>query len=182
MVRDAIIFATKKHEGQFRKMTNIPYIVHPMEVMHILMQNGCSTETVIGGILHDVLEDTKTDYEEIEKIFGTDVAELVLAESEHKAKPWQKRKEEQLQSIKNERIEAKQICCADKLSNLMSIYFDLQTIGDEVWKKFKKDKTKVQWYFKSMIEQLDELEPFEMYQQLKHYYTLVFQNEDLKCC
>lgn len=41
-IHKAIIFATKAHEGQLRKVTNIPYIVRPMEVMQILTDNKCS--------------------------------------------------------------------------------------------------------------------------------------------
>lgn len=174
MIRDAIIFATKKHNGQYRKGTDIPYIVHPIEVMQILMDNKCSIESIIGGILHDTLEDTKTDYEEIEKAFGTEVANLVLAESEHKAKPWRMRKQDTINALKHESIKAKEVCCADKLSNLSSIFFDLQVIGDEVWKKFKADKSQIMWYYKGVIEGLNGLENYDMYKKLCNYFDLVF--------
>jgi len=60
LIQKAIIFATKKHEGQKRKGTDIPYIVHPMEVMQILTAMDCSQNVIIAGILHDTLEDTDT--------------------------------------------------------------------------------------------------------------------------
>jgi len=56
----AIIFASQKHENTKRKGTEIPYIYHPMEAMQILNDNGCPDNAIIAGVLHDVLEDTKT--------------------------------------------------------------------------------------------------------------------------
>jgi hypothetical protein len=50
-IHSAIIFAVRKHEGQKRKETDIPYIVHPFEVMQILTANGCDKEVVIAGRL-----------------------------------------------------------------------------------------------------------------------------------
>ena len=56
-IHEAIEFAAVKHRGQVRKGTDIPYIVHPMEVMYILTQNDCDETTVIAGLLHDTIED-----------------------------------------------------------------------------------------------------------------------------
>jgi hypothetical protein len=60
LIHNAIIFAAKKQDGQKRKGTDIPYISHPMEVMGILIANGCSETVIAAGILHDTLEDTET--------------------------------------------------------------------------------------------------------------------------
>ena len=85
-IQKAIVFATLAHEGQCRKGTNIPYIVHPMEVMQILTANGCNETVILAGILHDTLEDTQTTPEDILHIFGQEVLDLVLGESEDKSK------------------------------------------------------------------------------------------------
>jgi (p)ppGpp synthase/HD superfamily hydrolase len=84
-IHNAIIFASRKHASQVRKGTDIPYISHPMEVMDILRQNGCSENVIIAGILHDTLEDTNTTPAEIENKFGGDVLSIVQAESENKS-------------------------------------------------------------------------------------------------
>ena len=63
-IHNAIIFASIKHQNQKRKGTNLPYIVHPMEVMQILTENGCSENVIVAGILHDTLEDTDTTPQE----------------------------------------------------------------------------------------------------------------------
>ena len=80
-IQEAIIFATLAHEGQKRKGTDIPYIVHPMEVMQILTECHCNDDVVIAGILHDTLEDTKTVPADIEKKFGSAVLMLMRTKS-----------------------------------------------------------------------------------------------------
>lgn len=64
-IQKAIVFATLKHQNQKRKGTDIPYIVHPMEVMQILTDMRCNENIIIAGILHDTLEDTATTPKEI---------------------------------------------------------------------------------------------------------------------
>ena len=82
LLNQAIIFATKAHEVQFRKGTKIPYILHPMEAAAIVGTMTTDDEIVAGAVLHDVVEDTKTTVEEIKELFGERVASLVASESE----------------------------------------------------------------------------------------------------
>ena len=102
----AIEFATKKHNGQLRKGTLISYIVHPLEVMQILYSMRADTNLMIAGILHDTLEDTNTTPEEIKKLFGKDVLNLVESNSEDKSKTWCERKTHTIKELShaNERI------------------------------------------------------------------------------
>lgn len=75
-IEQAYLFAKKLHDGQYR-ISEEPYIIHPVEVAKILVDLKSDTNTVIAAFLHDVLEDTDTKPEEIEKIFSTDVLNLV---------------------------------------------------------------------------------------------------------
>ncbi|MFN3264635.1 MAG: RelA/SpoT family protein [Aquificaceae bacterium] len=75
-VRKALEFIEEKHAGQFRK-SGEPYVVHPIEVAITLAELGMDTDTVVAGLLHDVLEDTQTTYEELKEKFGKDVADIV---------------------------------------------------------------------------------------------------------
>ena len=75
-VQRAVEVATKAHEGQFRK-TGEPYIIHPLAVKKILEEWGMDEDTIIAGILHDVVEDTDVTLEDIKKEFGESVAFLV---------------------------------------------------------------------------------------------------------
>lgn len=80
----AIHIAERVHLGQLRTGTQEPYIVHPLAVSQILLDYGRPTEEVIGGILHDTVEDikgakAKADLiEEIHAGFGLDILKLIL--------------------------------------------------------------------------------------------------------
>ncbi len=75
-VQQAIKLATKAHEGQLRK-TGEPYIIHPLAVMKILEEWNMDEDSIVAGVLHDVVEDTDVTLKEIEEEFGKDVAFLV---------------------------------------------------------------------------------------------------------
>jgi len=93
MIHKAIQFATLAHKNQFRKGTNIPYIVHPFEVAQILTDAKCNEEVIIAGLLHDTVEDTDVAIGQIEQEFGHYVAELVSSCSEDKSQSWEERKQ-----------------------------------------------------------------------------------------
>lgn len=76
LVKDAYLFADKKHEGQVRKSGD-PYISHCIGVAEILAELQAGPETIATGLLHDTIEDTNTSKEEIASLFGSNVAELV---------------------------------------------------------------------------------------------------------
>jgi len=75
---DVLDFARKAHAGQTRKYTGDDYIVHPMAVADLVERHGGSKVQVCAALLHDVLEDTDTSMETIIKLFGGDVANLVM--------------------------------------------------------------------------------------------------------
>jgi len=68
--------AKESHEGQLRK-SGEDYIIHPIEVTKILINMKMDTDTIIAGILHDVVEDTMITIADIKYNFGEDAAELV---------------------------------------------------------------------------------------------------------
>lgn len=75
-IEEAFHFAERLHEGQYR-VSEEPYIIHPVEVAKILINLKADSHTVMAAFLHDILEDTDTQPEEIEKRFGKDVLTLV---------------------------------------------------------------------------------------------------------
>ena len=75
-IEKAYHIAKTAHEGQVRK-SGEPYIIHPLYVAIILADLEMDKETIVAGILHDVVEDTIMTYDEIAEMFGTDVANLV---------------------------------------------------------------------------------------------------------
>lgn len=72
----AYTYALKAHEGQ-KRASGASYITHPLNVAYILAELELDVVTIVTGLLHDILEDTTVDYEEIEKEFGEEVAYLV---------------------------------------------------------------------------------------------------------
>lgn len=72
----AVTFASKAHKGQKRKSGD-PYIFHPLETADILVSWGMDMDSIIAGVLHDVVEDTEATLEQINEEFGPDVAKLV---------------------------------------------------------------------------------------------------------
>ena len=75
-ISQAFILANESHIGQKRK-SGEDYILHPIEVAKILVDMRMDTDTIIAGILHDVVEDTLITLPDIEYIFGVDVRKLV---------------------------------------------------------------------------------------------------------
>lgn len=75
-IEKAYLFAKRLHEGQYR-ISEEPYIIHPVEVAKILVGLKVDSHTLQAAFLHDILEDTNTQPEEIEKLFGKDVLTLV---------------------------------------------------------------------------------------------------------
>ena len=75
-IMDAYILAEKQHRGQFRK-SGEPYIQHPLEIAYMLTTLTAGPATICAGLLHDVVEDTNCPIEEIQRIFGHDVASIV---------------------------------------------------------------------------------------------------------
>ncbi len=76
IVNKAYIYSAKVHKGQTR-LSGEPYLVHPISVAYILTEMNMDIPTIVTGILHDVVEDTHTTIEDIEKNFGKEIATLV---------------------------------------------------------------------------------------------------------
>lgn len=74
----AMNFATKAHEGDKRKFSGDDYITHPLKVALMVSAYTDDENTVIAGVLHDVVEDTEYTFEDIENKFGYTVKELVV--------------------------------------------------------------------------------------------------------
>lgn len=177
LLHKAIEYAAVMHRNQCRKGTDTPYIVHPMEVLQILTSEGCSPEVQIAGVLHDTVEDTEATIEDIEALFGSEVADLVRSDTEDKSLTWIKRKEQALERLKTQSLPARQLLCADKLANLKSIYSDMRIVGSNVWSRFKGSPSQTQWYYNEIIKELEkDLKGVKMFEELKKYYRLVFSD------
>lgn len=121
LVLDAIAFATRQHAGQLRKDNVTPYISHPLRVMTILSTSfGVDDpETLAAAVLHDVIEDTKVDYDDLYEQFGQRVAEYVALLTKDSRLPEETREERYLQGIADGPIEVKLCKLADAYDNVL---------------------------------------------------------------
>lgn len=76
LIEKAYLLALEAHGSQVRK-SGEPYIIHPLSVALILAELELDRETIVAGILHDVIEDTKYSYDDIVKMFSAEIADLV---------------------------------------------------------------------------------------------------------
>jgi (p)ppGpp synthase/HD superfamily hydrolase len=160
MFLEAFEFAYKAHLGARRKGTDIPYIVHPMDVASTLMKNGAGAELIAAGLLHDVVEDADISLDEIEERFGPRVRELVKGASEpeelrdiqDKQASWRSRKQHTVEFIAGAEVEMKMLSCADKLSNIRDMTNDLVREGEAFWDRFNAPKEEQAWYYRGLLE------------------------------
>lgn len=120
----AVKFAGEKHAFQRRKSHGAPtYLNHLFEVADFLIEVGGVEEEdwVIAALLHDTLEDTQTEPEEIEKLFGKEVLSLVQELTDDKNLPKEERKRLQVVHAPHKSKGAKQIKISDKISNVLSV-------------------------------------------------------------
>ena len=76
LIHKAYVFTAKVHHGQLRE-SGEPYLIHPLNVAHILADWNLDEETVVTGLLHDTVEDTVATVEEIRDLFGDTIAQMV---------------------------------------------------------------------------------------------------------
>jgi len=124
LIARAADFAARRHADQRRKgAAREPYINHLTEVAGLLAQatDGANPTVVAAGLLHDTLEDTETEFEELQKLFGRDVAKIVAEVTDDKSLPKAERKRLQVKNTPKKSREARLVKIADKTSNLRSL-------------------------------------------------------------
>jgi len=124
LILKAAHFAAKKHRDQRRKDKHAsPYIIHPISVALAIAQIGRvdDPEILAAALLHDTLEDTKTEPEDLEAEFGKKVCEYVLDVSDDKTLPKDERKRRQIEHAKQISKGAALIKLGDKISNVTDV-------------------------------------------------------------
>ena len=161
-INHALAFAAKHHDQQVRKGTRLPYLTHPANVALILTRYGQEDETVIAGILHDVIEGTVREaysremlVSRIREKFGEEVLDTVLqvthrhADDDGVELSPADRKADYLERLAEASTRARWVCAADKLHNAATIVADVRRTvePDSVWGRFKAGKEgTVRWY------------------------------------
>ena len=171
-INHAFAYAAKHHDRQVRKGTALPYLTHPANVAVILTRYGQDEETVLAGILHDVIEDCvnekytrETLEQRIGEKFGTTVLDTVLAvthrrfDDEGVELSSEERKDDYLERLAQASERARWVCAADKVHNGSSIIADLKRtqFPETVWGRFNVGREgTVRWY-RRVYERLSDL-------------------------
>ena len=172
VINHALAFAAKHHDRQVRKGTKLPYLTHPANVALILARYGRNDETIVAGILHDVIEDcvaegyTRAMLEQrIGDKFGPKVLDTVLAVTYRKLDDdgvelsGEDRKADYLERLAGASEEARWVCAADKIHNASSIVADLKrTVDTEtIWKRFGGGRAGTSRWYRQVYDRLHEL-------------------------
>ena len=146
------------HHGQKRKGTDIPYFAHLLGVAAIVLEHGGDEDQAIAALLHDGPEDQggEATLKEIEHLFGKRVAKMVEACTDTfdiPKPPWEQRKKRYIAHLKKARSkDFLLVSLADKVHNLNAIRRDHDQIGEKIWRRFKKPKKMLLWYYESLYE------------------------------
>lgn len=149
-----------------RKGTTIPAMAHLLGVASLVMGETGQVEfpvtedMVIAALLHDAVEDHggALRLRDIEQNFGGDVARMVeglsdtLAEDPSNKEPWEKRKAEYVERLRDEPADVQLISAADKLYNARTMLDEYRSVGSEVWNRFKRGRKEQLWYFQALLE------------------------------
>src|SRR5438034_10270605 len=121
-------FSERSHRGQ-QRASGEPYLSHPLEVAHLLVDFKMDVTTVTAGLLHDVLEDTHATKAELEKEFGKEIAELVDGVTKLGKLAFSSREERQAENFRKMLIAMARdlrvimIKLADRLHNMRTLHF-----------------------------------------------------------
>lgn len=127
-IRSAYELAKVNHQGQKRN-SGEDYIIHPIHVAMILADMNMDSATIIAGLLHDTIEDTSVTYEDIEKKFGKEIAELVDGVTKLKKLNYKSKAEKQAENIRKmvlamaKDIRVIIVKLADRLHNMRTLEY-----------------------------------------------------------
>ena len=140
VVKKAYAYANHKHDGQKRK-SGEPYIIHPLAVAEIVAEIGLDTDAIAAALLHDCLEDTDASFEEISRLFGTTVADLVEGVTKLTRVQYSTMEEQQMENLRkmfmamSKDIRVILIKIADRLHNTRTMEY--QTPAKQISKSME---------------------------------------------
>jgi (p)ppGpp synthase/HD superfamily hydrolase len=185
-IQKALNLAAAKHNGQMRKSSKLPYIVHPFSVAIILSEFTDDENVIVAGLLHDLLEDVESySYQDLKNDFGQKIADIILGISEEndfdngesEKETWKKRKLGYLKNLEKQNQESLLICAADKIHNLKSMSRIYQEQKRGMWRDFNAPLEKQIWYYQAVIEILEiKLRNRQILKKLKREFDFFKKN------
>lgn len=158
---DAFRWAGELHAHQRRKGSGVPYVSHLLAVASLVLEDGGSEDEAIAALLHDAVEDQgeAAPLSEIERRYGPRVAGIVDACTDADRTQGLSSKDRKRMHLEHLRGEddrsVRRVVLADKLHNARAIVRDLETHGDEVWKRFNTGPDVQLGYYRELARILD---------------------------
>jgi (p)ppGpp synthase/HD superfamily hydrolase len=168
----ALLFATRKHAGQHRKGTAVPYVAHLLSVASLVLEAGGDEDLAMAALLHDVVEDCggAPMLKEIRRRFGKRVAHVVdgCTDTDLDPKPpWRQRKEDYIAHLRTADADTRLVSAADKLHNVRSIVAAYREIGDRVWERFHGKRDGTLWYYRSLLDEFQRKKSSPLIRELE---------------
>ncbi len=185
----AFLFAYEKHKTQ-KRASNESYIVHPIHTAKIVTKLLLDENTIAAALLHDVLEDTQTKEDEIEKVFGSDVLELVKALTKIESLQYKSAEQKQadnfrklLVSVAND-LRVILIKLADRLHNMRTIVY----LNEEKRKKIAQEtldiyapmahRLGIYWLKSELEDRSFEIIDYKSYNKIKYYLENLLEKKE----
>ena len=140
VIQRAYAYADEKHKNQLRK-SGEPYIIHPLAVAEIVAEIGLDTDAIAAALLHDCLEDTDASFEEISRLFGETVANLVEGVTKLTRVQYSTMEEQQMENLRkmfmamSKDIRVIRIKISDRLHNTRTLQY--QTPAKQISKSME---------------------------------------------
>lgn len=168
-IEQAIVRATVLHQSQKRKVSGVPYIVHPYAVAFLLAHYTDDEDVIIAGLMHDALEDVP-EYTEamLREEFGERAFRIVKEVTEdylqggqgkrlaQDSASWRQRKAGYIENLKNDSQEALLVATADKIHNMRGLIDEYRVHGESVWEKFRRPGSDLLWFYQTAAEAIGE--------------------------
>ncbi len=128
LIQKAYVYAASAHAGQTR-LSGEPYLSHPLAVAYTLAELGFDEATVVAGLLHDTVEDTKATVEDLDDLFGEDVADIVDGVTKISLIPFDSKEDAQAENIRkmilamSHDIRVLMVKLADRIHNMRTLDF-----------------------------------------------------------
>src|SRR5947209_7534214 len=155
--REAVVYAAQLHAGQLRAEDGAPFIVHPLEVACLLYDAGASDQMIAAGLLHDVIEKTDADAEDLSARFGSSIASLVLALTEdQRIIGYDARKAALCEQVVTAGRDAQMVFAADKISKVRELGCAYARSGDHSARSVRLNDRRLA-YYRRCLQLLEEL-------------------------
>ena len=164
-INDAIRIAACAHEGQYRKGSSTPFIVHPLAVALITQKYYDDEDLFIAALMHDVLEDVPErvySRNDMLRDFGPDIVGIVedVTEpdiTEPTKEAWQERKQGYIDHLAElSDIRPLMVSCADKIHNMSEIIREYKSSGGAIWNAFHVSRQREIWFYESVLAVLQQ--------------------------